>query len=257
MVGTIGFTVLTLGESVDLILGLDQALESGSVGHPGVAVHFCNAYNVALAADDRAYAALIESADLVFSDGVPITWVGRRAFPSMASSWERVYGPDVMRGVLERSTPEGPRHYLLGSTPDTLAALQARIAADYPQAPVVGAASPPFRSATAAELDERDAAIRDSGATHVWVGLGTPKQDVEVARLASALPVTALAVGAAFDFLAGTKAQAPVWVQRSGLEWAFRLANEPTRLGRRYIWGNTVFAREAIKTLRSAAGPDV
>lgn len=251
MVGHIGFSVLPLHEAVDLVLGLGHAIASGSLGHPGVAVHFCNAYNVALASDDSAYAAVLDGGDLVFSDGVPITWVGRRAFPAQARVWERVYGPDVMQGVLRHSTANGPRHYLLGSTPATLAALKARIAIDYPQAQIVGAASPPFRTATAAELDERDAAIRDSAATHVWVGLGTPKQDVEVARLASSLPVTALAVGAAFDFLAGTKAQAPAWVQRSGLEWAFRLASEPTRLGRRYVWGNTVFVREAIRTLRA------
>ena len=100
------------------------------------------------------------------------------------------------------------------------------------------------------DLRERDERIRASGATIVWVGLGTPKQDYEVQRLALSLPVVAVAVGAAFDFLAGTKAQAPVWVQRSGLEWAFRLASEPRRLGRRYVWGNSVFLREAVGTMR-------
>ena len=83
----------------------------------------------------------------------------------------------------------------------------------------------------------------------VWVGLGTPRQDFEVQRLAANLPVVALAVGAAFDFIARTKAQAPVWMQRTGMEWAFRLASEPRRLGRRYLWGNSVFAREAIRDL--------
>ena len=79
------------------------------------------------------------------------------------------------------------------------------------------------------------------GATIVWVGLGTPKQDWEVARLAGSVPVVAMAVGAAFDFLAGVKPQAPVWMQKSGTEWAFRFASEPKRLARRYLWGNPRF----------------
>ena len=249
-IGRVRFTVLPLDAAIAWVATAAHTAIGEGDGHPGVSVHFCNAYNVALARDDASYARLLEDADVVFSDGVPITWVGRRAYPEAAASWQRVYGPDVMRGVLDSTAEPAPRHYLLGGTPETLEALQSRIAGDHPGALVVGAESPPFRDATPQELAERDARIRRSGATHVWVGLGTPKQDVEVARLAASLPVVALAVGAAFDFLAGTKAQAPAWIQRAGLEWAFRLASEPTRLGRRYVWGNSVFALEAARTLR-------
>jgi N-acetylglucosaminyldiphosphoundecaprenol N-acetyl-beta-D-mannosaminyltransferase len=112
---------------------------------------------------------------------------------------------------------------------------------------VAGFDSPPFRPPSAPELADRDERIIASGATLVWVGLGTPKQDQEVRRLADSVPVTALAVGAAFDFLAGTKAQAPLWVQRSGLEWAFRLATEPRRLARRYLWGNPRFVVATVR----------
>lgn len=253
-IGRISFSVMTLAKAEQCVVQVASAVRAGTAGHPGVAVHFCNAYNVALAKDDSDYARLLDDADLVFSDGVPITWVGKRAYPSLAAAWERVYGPDVMRLVLAASGADAPRHYLLGGTPETLAALRSRISQAYPQAAVVGSESPPFRPVTVAELRERDARITGSGATMVWVGLGTPRQDAEVHRLASALPVTALAVGAAFDFLAGTKRQAPTWMQRSGLEWAFRLASEPTRLGRRYVWGNSVFAGEAVRTLRSSGG---
>ncbi len=252
-VGAIDFTVLPLSAAGTWVL--DAARSPGahaSQGRPGVAVHFCNAYNVALAKDDPSYARLLGNADAVFSDGVPITWVGKRAYPEQAGHWERVYGPDVMRLVLSQSGGEGPRHYLLGSTPETLAALEERIRSEYPNAIIAGSESPPFRAATAEELSERDTRITASGADIVWVGLGTPKQDTEVQRLAASIPVVAMAVGAAFDFLAGTKKQAPVWVQRSGLEWAFRLASEPRRLGKRYVWGNSVFAVESIRTLRSA-----
>lgn len=247
-VGEIDFTVLPLVDAIDFVVA--AASEPSALGHPGLGVHFCNAYNVALARSDRSYAGLLANADVVFSDGVPITWVGRRAYPDDAGAWERVYGPDVMRGVLDASTDEGPRHYLLGGSAETLDALRRRIAAEHPSARVVGAESPPFRTLSYDELRERDQRIADSGATIVWVGLGTPKQDTEVQRLAASLPVIAMAVGAAFDFLAGTKPQAPVWMQRSGTEWAFRLASEPRRLGRRYVWGNSVFAAEALRTLR-------
>jgi N-acetylglucosaminyldiphosphoundecaprenol N-acetyl-beta-D-mannosaminyltransferase len=250
-VGRVAFTVLPLRESVDFVTGAARAVAAAQLGHPGLAVHFCNAYNVALARTDDTYARLLADADVVFSDGVPITWVGRRAYPEVSVPWERVYGPDVMRGVLDASDQNGPLHYLLGGSEETLATLRQRLAVEHPDAVIVGAESPPFRPATAQELRERDDRIRESGASIVWVGLGTPKQDVEVRRLAASVPVVAMAVGAAFDFLAGTKAQAPEWVQRSGLEWAFRLASEPRRLGKRYVWGNSVFAGEAVRTLRA------
>ena len=248
-IGRIDFTVIPLARAIHLVLDAATLVARGDVGHPGLAVHFCNAYNVALARSDPDYARLLGGADVVFSDGVPITWVGKRAYPEVADGWERVYGPDVMRGVLDASTPEGPRHYLLGGSPETLARLRGQITDQHPAASVVGVESPPFRPATPAELTDRDARIRASGASIVWVGLGTPRQDTEVQRLANALPVTAMAVGAAFDFLAGTRPQAPPWMQRSGLEWAFRLASEPRRLGRRYLWGNSMFAVEAMRTL--------
>jgi N-acetylglucosaminyldiphosphoundecaprenol N-acetyl-beta-D-mannosaminyltransferase len=253
-VGGVAFTVMPLSRAIDLVMGASGAVATGALGHPGLSVHFCNAYNVALAHKDPAYAQLLDAADIVYSDGVPITWVGRRAYPAAAPDWERVYGPDVMRGVLDRSTVSGPGHYLLGGSPETLDTLRRQITTDHPGAVIAGAESPPFRVATAAELTERDERIRASGATIVWVGLGTPKQDTEVQRLAASLPVVAMAVGAAFDFLAGTKPQAPAWMQRSGMEWAFRLASEPGRLGKRYVWGNSVFAAEAARTMRATRG---
>ena len=81
----------------------------------------------------------------------------------------------------------------------------------------------------------------------MWVGSGAPKQDWEVGRMDGSLPTTALAVGAVFDFLAGTKDQAPVWMQKSGLEWSFRLMREPTRLAKRYLWGNPMFVASVAR----------
>ena len=158
-----------------------------------------------------------------------------------------------MTMALERSRPDSPRHFLLGSTPEVLERLTQRIRARFPSANIVGTESPPFAAPTSAELQARDARITASGATHVWVGLGTPKQDYEVLRLANSIPVVALAVGAAFDFLAETTPQAPRWMQRSGLEWSYRFAREPRRLAKRYLWGNLVFSLEAARTLRRAS----
>lgn len=252
-IGAVPFDVMPLAQAIDTVVARADSLGRAAGARNGVAVHFCNAYHVALAHSDATLAATLDAGDLVFCDGVPVKWAGTRAYPTLAGDWDRVYGPDVMRGVLAASTASGPRHYLLGSTPQTLAALHEAISREYPQVQIVGTDSPPFHAPTNAELHERDERIRASGATIVWVGLGTPKQDYEAQRIAASLPVVAVAIGAAFDFLAGTKAQAPLWVQRSGLEWAFRLASEPRRLGRRYVWGNSVFVREALKTMRHPA----
>lgn len=253
-IGAIDFTVMPLNDAVQLTMDLPRQLPTS--GHPGIGVHFANAYNVALARRNPEYAHLLNAADYVFSDGVPITWVGKRAYPHLAYAWERVYGPDVMTMVLERSEGTAPRHYLLGSTPPTLEALTRELTHRFPEASIVGSDSPPFREPTTAELTERDRRIQDSGATMVWVGLGTPKQDYEVQRISQTLPVVALAVGAAFDFLAGTQTQAPAWMQRNGLEWAYRFAQEPTRLAKRYVWGNSVFSLEAGRTLRRGSNTD-
>lgn len=243
-VGPVPFRIAPLDAAV-------AAIADSAADRAGLAVHFANAYTVALADSDPGYAALLsDPRSVVFSDGVPVTWIGRRAFPEVAGEWQRVYGPDLMTGLFDRCQAEGLpiRHYFLGATPDTLATLRESVGARWPGLRVAGAASPPFRPMTPQEVREQDERIARSGADVVWVGLGTPKQDWEVARLAGALPVTALAVGAAFDFLAGTKPQAPVWMQRNGTEWAYRLATEPRRLWRRYLWGNPRFLLAASRS---------
>lgn len=248
-VGGVPFRVAGFSEAVAAVLA--GAAQVRTQGTGGVAVHFANAYTVALADDDPHFGELFNAADSVtFTDGVPVRWIGRRQHPDVAQDWDRVYGPDVMTGVLAASTAQGPRHYLLGGSSQTLALLRAAIAERWPDAQVVGAESPPFRPLSADEQAEVSRRIDASSAEIVWVGLGTPKQDWEVARIAAASPVVAMAVGAAFDFLAGTKPQAPQWLQRAGLEWGYRLATEPRRLGRRYLWGNPRFLAAAWRGRR-------
>lgn len=248
-IGNLTFSVMPLTTAIASLLNAAYQFENHD-RTAGIAIHFCNAYNVAIAAKDANYAELVNSGTYTFSDGVPITWVGKKARPDLVNEWTRVYGPDVMTGVLSQSTGTSPRHYLLGSTPEVLQALITRIHTAFPNANVVGSESPSFGTPSAEELTARDERIRQSGASIVWVGLGTPKQDYEVARLARQLPLVAVAVGAAFDFLSGSKPQAPTWMQRSGLEWVFRLGTEPGRLWHRYLWGNSIFLAEAFRTVR-------
>jgi N-acetylglucosaminyldiphosphoundecaprenol N-acetyl-beta-D-mannosaminyltransferase len=233
-IGPLYFSVISLEQTIQQILDWSLTKQRKSI-------HFANAYTIALASTDPNYASTINQSDLTCCDGTPVVWAGNWLnTQTHIQLWQRVYGPDVMEGVLQNSIPEH-KHYLLGSTNETLNKLQTHINQKFPNAEIVGSDSPPFREPTAQELTERDQRIKDSGANIVWVGLGTPKQDFEVERLKRSLPVTALAVGAAFDFLAGTVQQAPTWMQKSGTEWVYRWSKEPKRLSKRYLWGNPKF----------------
>jgi N-acetylglucosaminyldiphosphoundecaprenol N-acetyl-beta-D-mannosaminyltransferase len=209
------------------------------------AVHLCNAYTLALAAESAELASTLDTAALNLPDGTPLAWIARR---QGIHGCTRVYGPDLMCDVLELGQNTGLGHYLYGSTPDVLDALERRIGERWPGAHVVGSESPPFRDITEDELDTSLRRARALGADIVWVGMGTPKQDLLVCRMAALGDATYVAVGAAFDFIAGTKRQAPAWMQRAGLEWLFRLVTEPRRLGRRYLVYNWKFVRLLWRT---------
>lgn len=217
-------------------------------GH-GQAIHFCNAYTLSLAHTNDEYRATLRRATVCFPDGQSVVWA--RHLLSRRSAMKKVTGPDFFDAVFAASTADGPRHFLLGGTEETLARLHSELSTRFPEAQIVGKESPPFRELTEQEVRAQDHRIAGSGADIVWVGLGTPKQDYEVRRLADSLPVTAIAVGAAFDFAAGTKKRAPRWMRGSGLEWVHRLASEPRRLWRRYLVGNAVFVGAAWRRRRS------
>lgn len=209
-------------------------------------VHLCNAYTLSLATRDRSYLAVLNSADLNFADGTPVAWIGRRLDPAMANN--HVRGVDLMQACLDRGRATGVRHYLFGSTPETIELLQQRIVQRWPGALVVGAVAPPFGDLTDDDLVAAVEVMNQSAADVVWVGLGTPKQDVVVDRLLALGAPTSVAIGAAFDFIAETKAQAPLWVREHGLEWVHRLVTEPRRLWKRYLVGNSVFLWANIRS---------
>jgi len=213
----------------------------------GIDVHLCNAYSLALADRDPHLHRVLSRAKINLADGTPVVWANRALHRGQEVPKQRVRGPSLFHDVFERGQDVGVRHYLLGSTPAVLDALSTNLAAKYPKAEIVGLDSPPFRSLTDVEQIEQVDRIKACDPDIVWVGLGTPKQDFECARLASQMNRVVIAVGAAFDFAAGTKDEAAEWVQRSGLEWAHRLAHEPRRLWRRYLFGNTRFVRAATR----------
>jgi N-acetylglucosaminyldiphosphoundecaprenol N-acetyl-beta-D-mannosaminyltransferase len=175
---------------------------------------------------------IFNASGMTTPDGMAIVWTLKaRGFPNVA----RVYGPDLMKAVFERSEHAGWRHFLYGGAEGVADELAAALTRAYPRAQIVGTYTPPFRPLTPAEDADVCQRMTSSGADVIWVGISTPKQErwmVEHVHRVGA-PVL-IGVGAAFDFLSGRKKQAPRWVQRSGFEWLFRLATEPRRLWRRY-----------------------
>jgi N-acetylglucosaminyldiphosphoundecaprenol N-acetyl-beta-D-mannosaminyltransferase len=170
---------------------------------------------------------------LVTPDGMPLVWLSRlMGFRDV----ERVYGPDLMLAVCERSTARGYRHFFYGGAPGVAEKLVVRLQSRFPGLQVAGIDSPPFRHLTLQEDRAVVEHINTARPDIVWVGIGTPKQERWMAMHVGQLSAPVLiGVGAAFDFHAGLKKQAPRWMQRSGLEWSFRLMTEPRRLGRRYL----------------------
>ena len=172
------------------------------------------------------------------ADGMPLVWLSRRQCRQPGQVAERLYGPDFLNAMLQRTsqwTDRRCRHFFYGSTPEVLEKLTTQVQRSYPTIDIAGQISPPFRPLSDDEQDQHLLHINHSKADVLWVGLGAPRQEKWVARHHHRLNVPLIsAVGAAFDFLAGHKKQAPVWMQKNGLEWLFRLGCEPKRLAGRY-----------------------
>lgn len=213
-------------------------------------VNVCTTHTVLECHDAPELARIVNGAGMATPDGMPLVWLGRlRGHPV-----ERVYGPDLMLAVCERGQARGYRHFFYGGAAGVAETLAARLREQFPALQVAGSYAPPFRPLTGAEERETAALINASGADIVWVGLGTPKQDYFVARFRPLLEAPALiAVGAAFDFHAGRVRQAPRWMQRSGLEWLFRLSQDPQRLWRRYVLGNPRFVALVLRQILAGA----
>ena len=190
--------------------------------------------------EDEALREAVDRAAFTVPDGQPLAWALRKLGHDIDA---RVYGPELMARACARAERSGQRFYLYGGRSDkALAQLAANLLDRHPGLQLAGGWSPPFRDLTEPELDELAARINAARPDVVWVGIGVPKQEKWMATMRDRLDAPVLVgVGAAFDFHAGLIPQAPAWMQRRGLEWLFRLAQEPGRLWKRYARHNPRF----------------
>lgn len=206
-------------------------------------VEAANTHVVALARQDKKFRQVIDRFDLVLPDGMPLVWVLNRRYK--AGMKDRVYGPTLMKQCMEWSQEPNHRHikhFLLGSTPETVDLLCQNLRKNFPKANIVGRLSPPIGPMGSDQRDQIIESVQSAGANFVWTCFGCPKQESLLADLKPKLPNGVYyGIGAAFGFHAGVVKQAPGWMQKNGLEWLFRLAVEPRRLWKRYLVNNVRF----------------
>jgi len=195
--------------------------------------------------DDADYLRIVNNAGMVTPDGMPVVWLGRRKLGTIV---ERTYGPDLMTLLCRLSEDKGYKHFFYGGSAEASRLLVENLQKRFPKLRIVGQYAPSFLAPKQKEKPDVIAQINAAQADVLWIGLGSPKQDYWMAMHRAELNVPVIVgAGAAFDFLAGTKPQAPRWMQRSGLEWVFRLCCEPRRLWKRYLLGNTRFVYLLLK----------
>lgn len=216
---------------------MDAMVATGARGYVCVAA----THTVMQSQEDPELRHAVLGADLVVPDGQPLVWAMNALGAGLRS---RVYGPTLMARYCERSARTGTRAYLYGGRLDegALGQLELNLRRRYPGLQIVGGQSAAFRVPGDEEAERIAAEINGSGAEVVWIGLGAPLQEKWMAAMRERLDASVLVgVGAAFDFHAGLVPQAPSWMQSRGLEWLFRLVQEPTRLWRRYARYNPRF----------------
>jgi len=228
--------VLGVGIStINLASGTAIVAEAVKTRHRGY-ISVTGVHGVMEAQNDPDFRSILNRSFLCTPDGIPMVWMGRvRGFNKMG----RVYGPDLM---LEVCALPGIRHFLYGGSDGTAELLKAKLMERFPNLNIVGTYEPPWRPLHAGEQEALSRQIREAKPDILWVGLSTPKQEKFMSEYLPQLEVTLMVgVGAAFDIHSGRVRQAPRWMQRSGLEWFFRLCQEPRRLWRRYLKNNPRF----------------
>lgn len=227
----------TYDEAADAIM--QRAMRRESAVTSFFAVHAVMTH-----ASDRAFLSRVNAFDIVAPDGQPVRW---------ALNWlhgtnlnENVRGSEIMWRLCQRAADQGVSIYLYGGSTHALKALETRLKQAFPKLEIAGSESPPFRALTPKEDDAVVERINNSGAGLVFIGLGCPKQDHFADAHRDRIKGVQVCVGAAFDFHAGNKKTAPEWMQKNGLEWVFRLSQEPGRLWRRYLVTNTMFVQKFL-----------
>lgn len=244
-------SVINLEQAVDRIAGwIEEGRRVARASGRYVCVRDVN--GIIESQRDPGLRAIHAEAAMVTPDGMPVVWSGQLAGHRHVG---RVYGPDLMLEVCSAGMRRGWRHFLYGGGPGVVDDLQDSLGKRFDGLNVVGSYSPPFRPLTADERRDVIARMNNVRPDLIWVGLSTPKQERFMADIAPEIRGSVLiGVGAAFDFLSGRKLQAPRWIQRSGFEWLFRLATEPRRLWRRYLFNNSLFLALIARELLQSCG---
>jgi len=210
-------------------------------------VCICNTHSLVTASNDRGFQEALDKADLCTPDGMPLVWALKMlGFKDQ----DRVDGPKLMLKLCENSILNKNRIFLFGSTPGTLEKMTKALKERYEGIIICGSYSPPFRDLTNQEEHEIVELINHSRPDIVFVGLGCPKQELWMSRNLMKMNTVMIGVGAAFDFISGGKKRPPIFFQRIGLEWLFRLISDPKRLWKRYAYNNPMFIYKFIVTFR-------
>jgi len=228
----VGLSDIHRGSALELVL---QAVEEKRRGY----ICVTGVHGVMEAQENEQVRSILNRAFLCTPDGMPMVWMG---WLQGHRKMGRVYGPDLMLDVCQASVARGLRHFFYGGAQGAAEELRQKLTARFPGLQVVGTFEPPFRALNSEEVEALRRQVDECAPDIFWVGLSTPKQERFMAEFLPKLNVTLMAgVGAAFDFHAGRVKQAPRWMQHAGLEWFFRLSQEPRRLWRRYLWNNPRF----------------
>lgn len=240
----VGISVLNLASTREAVAAAVRERRKGYVCVTGV-------HGVMEAQADPGFKKILNDAFLCTPDGMPMVWAGKMAGHA---EMRRVYGPDLMLELCAWSETSGAKHFFYGGAEGVAELLAQKLKEKFPKLPVAGTYTPPFRALNEAEtrqLQEKISALRPD---IFWVGLSTPKQERFMAEFLPKLDATLMfGVGAAFDFHSGRVSQAPRWMQGCGLEWLYRLACEPRRLGKRYLKNNPLFVLKFLGQLTGLA----
>jgi len=234
----IGISVISMDDAIRLS---DELIQSGNRGY----ICATDVHTVIEAQTDSALASALNRSFLTTPDGMPLVWVAKL---QGHRDIERVYGPDYMLAMCRFSVARGYRHFLFGGHPGVAERLRAEMVGRFPGLQIVGHYTPPFRQLTRDEEEELAQLVAEAKPDVFWVGLGSPKQELFMAKYCGLLDVKLMVgVGAAFDFHSGRVKEAPEWIKKTGLQWIYRLIKEPRRLWRRYyscvpsfIWNITL-----------------
>lgn len=235
----INYSAMDYDGAVDRILAYIDFLKFDREKHVGFGVSALAVHGLIEGYTNEEVKKHINNIELVLPDGQPIRWAINWFYKRKLK--DRVYGPTLMLHLLNEASFRKIPVYFYGSKQSTLDLLKAALLQKYPDLQIVGMQPDRFRESTDEEKEYDRKLITESGAKLVFVGRGCPRQEKWVSENKEHIPAVLVAVGAAFDFHAGTVKQAPSWMQNAGLEWLFRLMQEPKRLWKRYLTTNSIF----------------